>query len=74
MTRKATPTETAIPALAPVERGSELNGVAVELGLEVWLTEAAVADVVMVEDGVDDDDMEAMELEAVVTAEPAVEE
>jgi hypothetical protein len=35
MTRKATPTAIAIPALAPVERASELSGVIVELGVDV---------------------------------------
>jgi hypothetical protein len=74
MKRKATPTATAIPALAPVDKESELNGVAVELGLEVWLTAAAVAEVIVVEDNVDDDDVEVVEVKLVVMAEPAVEE
>jgi len=73
MKRKATPTATAIPALAPIDKESELNGVAVELGLEVWLTAAAVTEVIEVEDDVDDE-MEVVEVELVVMAEPAVEE
>ena len=76
MTRKATPTATAMPALAPVERGSELNGVAVELGVEVWLTAAAVTEVVVVEEEVDDNEVEVVDVEVdvVVGAELAVEE
>jgi hypothetical protein len=76
MKRKATPTATAIPALAPIGNESELNGMAVELGLEVWLAAAAaaVAEVTVVEDDVDDDEVEVVEVELVVMAEPAVEE
>jgi UbiD family decarboxylase len=74
MKRKATPTATAIPALAPIDNESELNGVAVELGLESWLTAAAVAEVIVVEDDVDVGEVEVVEVELVVMAEPAVEE
>jgi hypothetical protein len=77
-TRKATPTTTEMPTLAPIERGSELNGVTVELGVDVWLTAAAVAAVVVVvvEDEVDDDEVEVVdaEAEAVVGSELAVKE
>jgi hypothetical protein len=44
--RKAIPTPTAMPALAPVGNGSVLNGVGEELGGNVWLTAAAVEGVV----------------------------
>lgn len=75
MTIKATPTATAMPDLAPVERGSELNGVTVGLGLEVWLTAAAVAEVtVVIDDEVDVDEVDVVELEVVVAAELAVKE
>jgi hypothetical protein len=66
-TRKATPTVIAMPALAPIERGPELNGVTVELGVDVWLTAAAVAAVVVVvEDEVDDDEAEVVDDEVEV--------
>ena len=73
MKRKATPTATAIPALAPIDKESEPNGVAVELGLEVWPTAAAVTEVIEVDDNVDDE-VEVVEVELVIMAEPAVEE
>ena len=77
MTTKATPIATAMPTLAPDETGSELNGAAVELGVGVWLTASAVAEVgVVVEDDVDDDVAVLVDAEAevVVGAELAVEE
>jgi hypothetical protein len=77
-TRKATPTVTAMPTLAPIERGSELNGVTVGLGVDVWLNAAAAAAVaavvVVLEDEVDDNEVEVVdaEAEAVVGSELAV--
>lgn len=64
-----------MPALAPVERGSEPNGVAVELGVDVWLTAAAVAEeVVVVEDEVEDEVDVVDEDEVALGAELSVEE
>src|SRR5277367_5448910 len=74
ITRKATPTAIAMPDLAPIDRESELSGVTVELGLEVWLI---AAEVVVVEDEVnevDEDEVKVVdvEVEIVVGAELAV--
>jgi hypothetical protein len=70
--RKTIPTPIAMPALAPIERGSELNAVTVELGAEVWLTAAAVEEVVVVVDEVDDDEVEVADVEVEVVVELAV--